>query len=63
VIWNIFAKFMKEIRKAERKRSKEGKNMKMDPGKRFGPEQKRAHGPLGLKPETVSYPSLPLADM
>jgi hypothetical protein len=41
---------MKEIRKIEKKkRSKEEKNMKMDPGKRFGPEQKRAHGPPRVK--------------
>jgi hypothetical protein len=56
-------KSYERIKKTEKKRSKEGKNMKMDPGKRFGPEQKRAHGPPGLKPEPVPSSPLSLAAM
>jgi hypothetical protein len=44
VIWSIFEKDTKEIRKQKKKR-KEKKNMKKAAGKPFGPVPEKAHGP------------------
>jgi hypothetical protein len=53
---------MKEIENRKRKRRKEGKKQKRAKGKRFGPEQKSAHGPNSLTRSGI-FSSLSLADM
>jgi hypothetical protein len=58
-----FCKIYEKIGKIEKEKKQRRENMKMDPGKRFGPELKRARGPFSKNSEPVPLTPLPLADV
>jgi hypothetical protein len=59
LIWSIFAKSMKEIRKIEKEKKQRIENIKMDPGKPFGPAPNSALGPTRPPSELVPLTPLP----